>query len=712
LTGTAITGLAFSGAARAEFSLTLIVLVLGWAGILIFVMAACLGLYLRLQVRLNAVVTRESNRLRVESSAADTRLKAEVNESIADSVRRTISESRRLVTSAQKRVSADLMKIIDEREREVVARFNDELGAALKVLRDEQEKEIAMVNADHHADVEKHNTMVDELRISLDSQLLAQNESNLHRVLKLAQRLGSCEDIFTLDELRIMSEKFHDYDALTIHWLLSSYNAFDILPLSQRRKLATDLRSIGYLAKSLEVFRYVVKLTNKERDRDAFALRQGELKVYSGRYETDLVQNSEFLDRIPGHILHVVGKAMPRTQSGYTLRTHYTAVAQRQTGLQVSVVSQMGETDGDSRGTDTVDDIVYYTLPGQAKNSIPLDDWLTENIEQLLALVKDIRPSLLHAHSDFFNAISAQAVGDYFGIPVVYESRGFWEESWLSRTEQRFNVDWANFEARWGLPEAYALRKAREEEARSRADRVFTLARVMKDRIVEAGIPASKVALVPNSVNSDDFPVLERDLDLAKELEVPDECVTIGYVSSIVEYEGIDTLLEGFKRASQEIDRELRLLIVGDGPVLDALKEQAKKSRIRNVIFTGRVAHKDILSYYSLIDIFVVPRRPAAVCHLVTPLKPFEAFSTGRTVVMSDVQALREIAEDSGAAELFTAGDPDSLAGVLRNLLDNPERRLALANRGAEWVRAQRSWGINAAEYLAVYEDLGATSNG
>lgn len=151
----------------------------------------------------------------------------------------------------------------------------------------------------------------------------------------------------------------------------------------------------------------------------------------------------------------------------------------------------------------------------------------------------------------------------------------------------------------------------------------------------------------------------------------------------------------------------MKLIIVGDGPVLPELVKQVADSGMTEVVFVGRVPHADVLRYYSVIDIFVVPRRPAAVCQLVTPLKPFEAFSTGRTVVMSDVEALREIAEDSGAAELFRAGDAENLAKVLTGLVNDPERRQALAQRGAEWVRSQRSWSSNAGEYLKVYEQLG-----
>ena len=71
------------------------------------------------------------------------------------------------------------------------------------------------------------------------------------------------------------------------------------------------------------------------------------------------------------------------------------------------------------------------------------------------------------------------------------------------------------------------------------------------------------------------------------------------------------------------------------------------------VIFTGRVPHDQVLSYYGLIDLFVVPRRAEATSELVTPLKPFEAIAVARTVIVSDVGALREIVHDRVTARIF-----------------------------------------------------------
>jgi glycosyltransferase involved in cell wall biosynthesis len=214
--------------------------------------------------------------------------------------------------------------------------------------------------------------------------------------------------------------------------------------------------------------------------------------------------------------------------------------------------------------------------------------------------------------------------------------------------------------------------------------------------------------VVPNAVDIGSFPVVTRDTALAERHGIDPAATVIGYISSIAEYEGIDTLICAYAGIKAVADGPVALLIVGDGSARADLERQAADLGVADVHFTGEVPHDAILGHYSLIDIFVVPRRPVEVCHLVTPLKPFEAFATGRTVVLSDVRALASIAAESGAAELFSAGDPDSLASVLLALLRNPERRRELADAGAAWVRAERTWAANARIYLSLYADLRA----
>ena len=418
--------------------------------------------------------------------------------------------------------------------------------------------------------------------------------------------------------------------------------------------------------------------------------------------------SAEKVDPVPGRVLHVVGFSLPMRQTGYTIRTHYTARAQLDVGLEPHVVTQSGNTPEGLAPELTMGGVEYHHTGGRPRHTLGMDEWLQQNTDEVAAVVRRVRPAVLHAHSDFLNMLTAHAVGQATGLPVIYEARGFWEESWLSRTAAKFG--WSDTEAiteAFGPPDAYTWRSEREEEARAAAQHVVTLSRGMVRRIAQAELPPSRVTLAPNAVQATDFDWVPRDAALADGLGISADELVIGYISSMVEYEGIDILIDAFRLVRAATDRPLRLLLVGDGDERRRLEAMAERVEAGGVIFTGQVQHADVSRYYSLIDLFVVPRTPHRVCQLVTPLKPFEAFASGRTVVFSDVEALMEIAEDSGAAVTFEAGNAQALADVLLELLADPARRAQLARQGHEWVRSARTWESNAAAYLAVYRELG-----
>ncbi|WNZ03126.1 glycosyltransferase [Paenarthrobacter ureafaciens] len=535
---------------------------------------------------------------------------------------------------------------------------------------------------------------------------------HLARQFALAGKDPSNWHLFSASEVKRLAESQYNTSPLAVYEMLESHSLFDKVTTAALRGIANELRKLGYTSKSQNVLRVVLERNPNEKLASAIELRDEEVRLFSGAFKPVVQGPFERFEAEPNRVLHVVGKVLPTTQSGYTLRTHYTAMAQIQSGMDVHVCNQVGDAVNNAAPAQVELDGVTYHLPtGPIRLQTALTTWLSANVEELARVTSEVRPSVLHAHSDFFNALSARAVGDYFGIPVIYESRGFWEESWLSRMAQTNDIaDIEAFSERWGSPDTYAWRRERERACREAADHVFTLAEVMKRRITAEGCPPEKTSVVPNAVSGDQFPVQTRNADLAAKLGIKSDEIVIGYISSLVEYEGVPVLIEAFSQLRQRLNVPVRLLVVGDGPVLGSLKEQAESLGLHDALFTGRVPHEDILDYYGLIEVFVVPRTAAAVCQLVTPLKPFEAFATGRTIVMSDVDALKEIAEASGSAALFQAGNSDSLANVLNELVANPETRSQMAASGAAWVRESRSWEANAAVYNQQYANLRANA--
>jgi glycosyltransferase involved in cell wall biosynthesis len=148
---------------------------------------------------------------------------------------------------------------------------------------------------------------------------------------------------------------------------------------------------------------------------------------------------------------------------------------------------------------------------------------------------------------------------------------------------------------------------------------------------------------------------------------------------------------------------------VGDGRRRQELERMVEERRARDfVLFTGRVPHDQILDYYALLDVFVIPRVPERAARLVTPLKPFEAMAAGVPLVTSDLKALLEIIGDGERGLSFSAGNAESLASVLSDLEANPDRRKAMATRGRDWVVSERQWTANGKRYGELYERLRA----
>ena len=397
-------------------------------------------------------------------------------------------------------------------------------------------------------------------------------------------------------------------------------------------------------------------------------------------------------------VLNSIEMALPWRQSGYTVRSSYIFKAQKNLGLSPIVSTRPGFTrqfgDEFTEEPKQIEEVPHYALNVEGNhnyNNQPLNFYLQSYSQELRRVALKVKADVIHAASNFKNGLAARATADSLGLPMVYEARGIWEETQVAEGIIDRNSD------------KYAFFKALETECLENADAVVTLSNTLKDEFVSRGISKEKIYIVPNAIDPELFPVLERNQKLAKKLKINNAPV-IGYISSFSGYEGIDTLIKAFGFVLRKSHPGAKLLLVGDGTQRNNLEKLVEDLNIKeNVIFTGKVPHKDVLDYYSLIDLFVVPRNPERVCSIVTPLKPYEAMSTGRTVIVSDLPALREMVIDGETGAYFRSGDPESLANICTKLLSDEAKRKTLAENAATWVRENRTWESVSTNYIAAY---------
>jgi glycosyltransferase involved in cell wall biosynthesis len=408
----------------------------------------------------------------------------------------------------------------------------------------------------------------------------------------------------------------------------------------------------------------------------------------------------------PRRVLYQLHNSLPWRSAGYATRTHGLLVGLRRAGWEIDGVTRLGFPHDQYPPaeaaalvvppTDVVDEVPYHRLVDPADDRMPkkpLYDYVQRYADHLERLARAERPAILHAASNHWNGLAAGVVAGRLGIPYVYEVRGLWEVTRGSREPGYV-----------GSP-MYNLQVRMEADAALRADRVIAITGALRDEMVRRGVPADRITVVPNGVDSSRFTPLPRDEALAAELGMTGKTV-IGYVGSILDYEGLELLMDAIAVLRAERD-DFAVLVVGDGTVYADVRARAERLGLGGVVtFTGRVPHADVEKYYSVIDIAPFPRLPLAVCEMVSPLKPFEAMAMAKTVVVSDVAALAEIVTDGVNGLQFTKGDADSLTATLRRLLDDTELRTRLAQGGLEWVRAERDWTALAGRVDRIYTEV------
>jgi glycosyltransferase involved in cell wall biosynthesis len=401
---------------------------------------------------------------------------------------------------------------------------------------------------------------------------------------------------------------------------------------------------------------------------------------------------------LPGRVLHLLTNSLPHTTSGYAQRSHSILAAQRDAGWEVLAVTRLGYPVQVgkmlAKPVDEVDGIRYRRLL-PARLAATMDTRLQQQAEELMDVVLEFRPSVLHTTTHYVNAVVVRAVAQAVGIPWVYEVRGQLADTWAA-TRGTAAKD----------SERYRLFQEREAEVMRDADLVVTLGAAMKANIVAAGIPKAKILVAPNGVGGD---FLQEPLDAAsarRELGLNESGQYVGTVSSLVAYEGLDGLVEAFVLLAPRFP-DLKLLIVGDGVSRPALELQARQSGYGDrIIFIGRVPREQAARYHQALDIFVVPRKDLDVTRSVTPLKPVEAMACGRPVVASNLPALREIVTDGITGLLTDAGDHRDLAKQLERLLGAEQMRVSMGRSGRRDVLDTRTWHANAEALCFAYNQL------
>jgi len=219
--------------------------------------------------------------------------------------------------------------------------------------------------------------------------------------------------------------------------------------------------------------------------------------------------------------------------------------------------------------------------------------------------------------------------------------------------------------------------------------------------LLRDGIPEGHIHRIPNFIDGGMFrpPDAGEKKALQSEFGFGHRTVAV-FAGRLAPVKGIDTLLEAWSAVSPRFPGCL-LLILGEGPMRDFLKEKASRLGIAgSVLFPGRV--DGIERYYRASDLFVLSSKVEGL-----PNALLEAMATGLPVVATRVGGVPDVVRDGENGLLAVPGEPSSLARGIAALLGDETLRASLGAAAARDIRGSHSLDSIAKRYLALYGQLG-----
>ena len=153
------------------------------------------------------------------------------------------------------------------------------------------------------------------------------------------------------------------------------------------------------------------------------------------------------------------------------------------------------------------------------------------------------------------------------------------------------------------------------------------------------------------------------------------------FSGQLIYRKGVDILLAAFERVATK-HPQVRLLILGDGPLRESLEQQVSRDLKTSVIFTGYIDQKNLPAHFLAADVFVFPSRHDGWGVVVN-----EACAAGLPIIAtSQTGSVFDLVEEGQSGFLVECDNVDELAQKMALFCEHPEWIKDFGNRSRELV--------------------------
>lgn len=236
--------------------------------------------------------------------------------------------------------------------------------------------------------------------------------------------------------------------------------------------------------------------------------------------------------------------------------------------------------------------------------------------------------------------------------------------------------------------------KAYEKRYLLRADEVVVVVEEAKQRVVGLGVEESKVHVVSNTQNLEEFAF--------EAYPKPDSKIRFVYGGGVTYHRGLQYVLQAAARIQSE---NFEIRIVGAGRYLRKLQELARELNIENKIcFYGWRDRQELLKLIAESDVALIPHVKSDHTDSTIPHKLFQYLYTEKPILASNCQPIERIIKETCGGWIYPFSDIDHLAGVMQQIIDGA-LDLKAFSKGRPLVVEKYNWDKDKLKLQAIYHE-------
>lgn len=210
--------------------------------------------------------------------------------------------------------------------------------------------------------------------------------------------------------------------------------------------------------------------------------------------------------------------------------------------------------------------------------------------------------------------------------------------------------------------------------------------------------------IIPMGVDSNRFQKTTEVDDLKKKFNLDGEVILS--VGRLIDLKGTDYLIKALPRVLLRFPTA-KALIIGTGPRKNHLLNLSKELQIEeNMVFIDQIPHTELIKYYSLADVFVLP----SITNKKGETEGFgvvllEAMACGLPVIGSDIGGIPDIIRKGETGLLIRQKDSQDLADQIIRLLSDESLRKKVIKNGHNLISTKFSWEVVTDRFIEIYRD-------